>query len=109
VEVAKKEWPMGQLALILSLVLAIMVAVFAVQNAGPVPLRFGIWSVETSLVVVILVAVATGAAVASLLGLPGWIRDRHRLRNLTRELDGLRAAKSLTSPTSPEPPRHPPV
>jgi uncharacterized integral membrane protein len=98
---------MGQLALILSLALAILVAVFAIQNAGPVALRFGFWSVETSLVVVILVAVAAGAAVASLLGLPGWIRDRHRLKLLTRELDGLRAAHSSMSPTLPESPRHP--
>jgi uncharacterized integral membrane protein len=100
---------MGQVALILSLTLAILVAVFAIQNAGPVTLRFGIWSVETSLVVVILVAVAAGAAVASLLGLPGWIRDRHRLKLLARELDGLRAAQSSTSPTSPESPRQPPA
>jgi uncharacterized integral membrane protein len=100
---------MGQVALILSLTLAILVAVFAIQNAGSVTLRFGIWSVETSLVVVILVAVAAGAAVASLLGLPGWIRDRHRLKLLARELDGLRAAQSSTSPTSPESPRQPPA
>jgi hypothetical protein len=30
--------------------LAIAVALFAVQNAGPVTLRFGFWSVEMSLV-----------------------------------------------------------
>ncbi|MBI4735052.1 MAG: LapA family protein, partial [candidate division NC10 bacterium] len=53
---------MGQAALILSLILAIAVAAFAIQNAGPVTLRFGFWSVETSLVVVILVATAAGAA-----------------------------------------------
>jgi len=100
---------MGQVGLIFSLVLAILVAVFAIQNAGPVTLRFGIWSAETSLVVVILVAVAAGAALASLLGLPGWIRDRHRLRQLTRELDGLRAAQPSPPATSPESPRHPPA
>ena len=100
---------MGQVGLIFSLVLAILVAVFAIQNAVPVTLRFWIWSLETSLVVVILVAVAAGAAVASLLGLPGWIRDRHRLRKLTRELDGLRAAQPSPSTTSPESPRHPPA
>jgi uncharacterized integral membrane protein len=103
---------MGQVALILSLALAILVAVFAIQNAGPVTLRFGIWSVETSLVVVILVAVAAGAAVASLLGLPGWIRDRHRLKVLTRELDGLRAAQLTASRGSSETPEstlRPPV
>ncbi len=98
---------MGQVGLILSLVLATLVAVFAIQNAGPVTLRFGIWSVETSLVVVILVAVAAGAAVASLLGLPGWIRDRSRLRQLARELNGLRATQSSRSPTPPEAPPPP--
>lgn len=100
---------MGQVALILSLVLATMVAVFAIQNATSVTLRFGIWSVETSLVVVTLVSVAAGAAVASLLRLPGWIRDRSRLRQLTRELESLRAAQPSPSPTSPEAPRHPPA
>ena len=100
---------MGQVGLIFSLVLAILVAVFAIQNAGPVTLRFGIWSAETSLVVVILVAVAAGAALASLLGLPGWIRDRHRLRQLMRELDGLRVAQPSPPSTSPESSRHPPA
>ncbi len=99
---------MGQTGLILSLVLAIAVAVFAIQNAGPVTLRFGIWSVETSLVVVILVAAAAGAAMASLLGLPGWIRDRHRLRLQARELEALRATRS-PAPSSPESPHGPPA
>jgi uncharacterized integral membrane protein len=91
------------------LVLAILVAVFAIQNAGPVTLRFGIWSVETSLVVVILVSVAAGAAVASLLGLPGWIRDRSRLRQLARELDGLRSARHPAAEESPDSAPRPPA
>ncbi len=99
---------MGQTGLILSLVLAIAVAVFAIQNAGPVTLRFGIWSVETSLVVVILVAAAAGAAMASLLGLPGWIRDRRRLRAQGRELEALRAARPPV-PSPPESPHGPPA
>ena len=94
---------MGQAALILSLILAIAVAVFAIQNAGPVTLRFGFWSVETSLVVVILVAAAAGAAVASLLGLPGWMRNRRRLRLQARELEAVRT--SQTAPPAEFPPR----
>lgn len=94
---------MGQAALILSLILAIVVAVFAIQNAGPVTLRFAIWSVETSLVVVILVAAAAGAAMASLVGLPGWIRDRRRLRAQARELEALRAASPLPPDSAPRP------
>ena len=92
---------MSQAALILSLILAIAVAVFAIQNAGPVTLRFGFWSVETSLVVVILVATAAGAALASLLGLPGWIRNRRRLRLQARELEALRTAQTAPPPEVP--------
>ncbi len=97
---------MGQATLILSRALAIMVAVFAVQNASPVALRFGPWSVETSLVVVILVSAVAGAAVASLLGLPGWFRDRRTLRRQARELETLKAQQALPSPV-PEPPPPP--
>ena len=89
---------MGQVALILSLMLAAGIAVFAVQNAGPVLVRFGFWSVELSLVVVILVAVAVGAVLASLISLPGWFRDRRRLRQQSRQLDALRAAQPPASP-----------
>lgn len=98
---------MGQAALILSFILAVLVALFAVQNAGPVRLRFGLWSVETSLVVVILVAAAAGAAMASLAGLPGWIKNRRRIRAQARELQALRAGHPFEAPppdSSPHPP-----
>ena len=88
----------GQTALILFLVLATGVALFAVQNAGPVTLRFGFWSLEMSLVVVVLVAAVVGAVMASLVGLPAWIRDRGRLRRQARELEALRAAPPATPP-----------
>jgi uncharacterized integral membrane protein len=100
---------MGQVALILFLALAIAVAVFAVQNAGGVLLRFGFWSVETSLVVVILVSTVAGAAMASLLGLPGWFRDRRRLHRQARELEALKAQRLPPGPpdAAPPPPRLP--
>jgi len=100
---------MRQLALILSLILAIAVAVFAIQNAGPVTLRFGFWSVETSLVVVILVATAAGAALASLLGLPGWIRNRRQLRLQARELEALRTGHAPLTPPPPDSSLRPPT
>ncbi len=100
---------MGQAALVLSLLLATAVALFAIQNAAPVAIRFGFWSVDTSLVVVILVAAALGAVCASLLGLPSWIRDRRRLRQQARELDALRAARPSAPKPPSEPPSHPPA
>ena len=106
---------MGQTALIAFLLLATGVALFAVQNAGPVVVRFGFWSLEMSLVVVILVATALGAMMASLVSLPGWFRDRRRLRHQTKELQALRASHTPTGssiapsvasepPWSPDPP-----
>jgi putative membrane protein len=93
----------GQTALITFLLLATGVAVFAVQNAGPVTVRFGFWSLEMSLVVIILVAAAVGAVMASLLSLPSWFRDRRRLRQQAKELDALRAPRppDVLAPKSP--------
>jgi len=103
-----------QSALILALGLAILVAVFAVQNGRPVTLTFGLWSVETSLVVVILAAAAAGAVAASLVGFPGWVRDRRRLRHQAREIEALKAERAAPSsagplppPGAPAPPPHP--
>jgi lipopolysaccharide assembly protein A len=94
---------MGQTALIVFLLLATGVAIFAVQNAGPVTVRFGFWSLEMSLVVVILVAAALGAVMTSLVSLPGWFRDRRLLRQQTRELETLRVLRPPMAP-SPTPP-----
>ena len=94
---------MGQSALIAFLLLATGVAIFAVQNAGPVTVRFGFWSLEMSLVVIILVAAAVGAVMASLVSLPSWFRDRRRLRQQAKELDALRAPRppDVVAPKSP--------
>jgi uncharacterized integral membrane protein len=101
-----------QAALIVFLFLAIAVALFAVQNAGPVTLRFGFWSVEMSLVVVVLVTAALGAVLASLLSLPGWFQDRRLLRQQSQELEALRASRPSTIPAptaSPKPQTRPPA
>jgi len=89
----------GQTALIMFLLLATGVALFAVQNAGPVVVRFGFWSLEMSLVVVILVATALGAVMASLLSFPGWIRDRRALRKQAKKLEALRASQPPVPPS----------
>ncbi|MCL2165945.1 MAG: LapA family protein [Clostridiales bacterium] len=50
-----------QFNLILLMIFAIVVAIFAIQNTLPVIIRFLLWNVNTSLVIVILVSVAAGA------------------------------------------------
>ena len=46
---------MTQLYLIFALLLALLVAIFAVQNAERVTIDFLVWTFQTSLVIVILV------------------------------------------------------
>lgn len=83
--------------LIAALVFAILVALFAIQNASLVTVHFAIWSRELSLVLVILGAAGLGAlAVAFASAVKGWgvraqLRDeRARTKRLENELGSLR-------------------
>lgn len=69
-----------QLSFIFVLILAVAVALFAIQNNAPVQVRLLAWTFESSLVVVILASAALGAALAAFLGLPGAFRVRWRLK-----------------------------
>lgn len=53
---------------VLGLLFALVVAVFAIQNASVVPVRFLAWSFETSLVYVILGSAVAGAVVVAVMG-----------------------------------------
>lgn len=89
-----------QLLLVAALVFASVVAVFALQNAQTVPIRFFGWERETSVAVIALGAAAVGALFAVLAGLVrqlgAGLRTRHlkaELGRLQRELDEERKAK----------------
>jgi uncharacterized integral membrane protein len=92
---------------------AAAVAVFALQNGEPTPVRFLVWSSETlPLAALILAALAGGLVVA---GLPllfrGW-RLRSRLRAAERriaELEQRAAAPPKEPPVAPPAPPPPPA
>ena len=69
-----------------ALILAVLVATFAVQNAVPVTVRFLAWNFESSLVVVILLAAGVGAFASALVSLPQAIRAWSRLRQRETEV-----------------------
>lgn len=72
--------------LALTLVFALIVAVFAVQNDVAVSVRFLAWGFETSLVIVILGSAVLGAL---MVGLPGLFRQlalRLKLREVQSRL-----------------------
>jgi uncharacterized integral membrane protein len=80
---------MSQFYLILALVLAILVAIFAVQNAQEVNVRFLVWTFQSSVVVVILISLGVGALLAALMSLPQMLRASRRLRESERRLERL--------------------
>ncbi len=96
--------------LFFAFLLALLTAVFALQNTDRVTVRFLIWEYESSLVIVILSSAALGAALTFLLSLgPRWRRARETSRLLeTIETQGARIRElqeqlSGTPPTSSHP------
>jgi lipopolysaccharide assembly protein A len=80
---------MTQLYLLFALVLTTLVAIFALQNAGEVTVRFLVWTFQTSVVIVILMSAGTGALLAALVSLPQTLKARRRLRESEKKLDQL--------------------
>ncbi len=80
---------MTQFYLIFALLLATLVAIFAIQNAEEVPVRFLVWTFQTSLVIIILISAGVGALLAALISLPQTLRARRRLRESEARLERL--------------------
>jgi len=93
-----------KLSLILILLFAIIIAVFAVQNIAQVTVTLLFWKVEVSLVIVILVALTFGAIMVFLIDLGARIgisKERKELNakvsQLTEENERLRKASGPKS------------
>lgn len=80
---------MTQFYLILALVLATLVAIFAVQNPTNVTISFLVWSFESSVVVLILVSAGVGALLAALISLPQTLKAKRRLKESERQVQRL--------------------
>ncbi len=80
---------MAQFYVIVALLVAILVAIFAVQNAQEVDIRFLVWTFQSSLVVVILISLGVGALLAALISLPQTFKARRRFRESERRLERL--------------------
>ncbi len=71
------------LPLIVLSVLLLAVAIFALQNAQAVTVRFLSWQLQSSVAVVTLAATAAGVLIAGLLGLASRLRRWNRGRAAT--------------------------
>ena len=84
-----------QLFLILGIVFAIGAVTFALQNSIPVTVVFAFWRYDSSLAVVLLLAIGLGALIAALVSTPSVIKGQWagtRLRRQVASLEGDRAS-----------------
>ncbi|HEX7071572.1 MAG TPA: LapA family protein [Rhodothermales bacterium] len=71
-------------ALIISLLLAVAAAVFAIQNPNETSLNIGPYEITASTALVIIGTFILGAIVGILASLPGRMRQRKRVKQLER-------------------------
>ena len=84
--------------LILSILIAIIIAAFATLNNAPVSVNLFLWQApKISLALVVLISVLVGVVIAALFGSPQYIKTAQQIKELekkTKELEG--------SPAQPE-------
>ena len=78
-----------QLLLILGIVFAIGAVTFALQNSIPVTVVFAFWHYDSSLAVVLLVALGLGALIAGLVSTPSVIKGQWAGARLRRQVASL--------------------
>ena len=99
--------------LVLALLFALLVAVFALQNATAIGIQFFTWRVEVSPVLVVLLSATAGAVTVGVAALFQRIRLGRRVRHLegrVRELEqALKAASARSGPPQVAPHSVPPA
>ena len=84
-----------QLFLILGIAFAIGAVTFALQNSVPVSVAFAFWRYDSSLAVVLLVALGLGALIAGLVSTPSMIKGQWAGARLRRQVASLEEEKAL--------------
>lgn len=90
-----------QALLFVSLAVAALAVVFALQNNSPISLNFFTWSFPSTLAVVILISVVTGAFASFLAALPGLVKLKWQLRSARHQIAGLEAAAARAAAPGP--------
>ena len=65
-----------QFVMIFSLIIAVLSVMFALQNTAVVSLKFFIWTFESPLGLLLLIALTVGAIIISILTLPSWFKNK---------------------------------
>jgi len=84
-----------QLFLVLGIVFAIGAVTFALQNNIPVTVVFAFWRYDSTLAVVLLVALGLGVLITALVSTPSVIKGQWTGRRLRRQVAGLEDDKAF--------------
>jgi uncharacterized integral membrane protein len=82
-----------QLMLIFGIGFSVGAVAFALQNNVPVTVSFVFWSFESSLAMVLLLALGLGALITGLMSSPSVIRQQWASKRLRRQVSGLEAER----------------
>lgn len=83
--------------IIASLILSVLLVIFALQNTTAVQLNLWFWSFESSLALLVIVLLVTGALLGYLVLLPTIFKKNRIIRNKENELRKTAAAAGVES------------
>ena len=72
------------ISLIVGLILGGAAVIFALQNVSTISVTFFAWQIESSLAVIIILAIAIGVIISTLLSLPGAIKKSFQISGLKK-------------------------
>ena len=78
-----------QLWLIIAIIVAILAVIFALQNAIPITVSFLTWKFESSLALVLLIAIALGVLMSLMVSVPSKIKNMKLILNQKRKINEL--------------------
>ncbi len=85
---------MTQFLVIISILIAIVAVIFAVQNSAPTTIKFLVWENEVPLAVGLLLAVLLGAMISLFASLPSIIRSKVTLRKQKKSMTDLETSQA---------------
>ena len=105
-----------RILIILAVVLALLVTVFAVQNIAPTAIQFLLWNVTGSLALILMVTFSVGILIGLMIMIPGAVRGRlqsadlrrtvksleSRLDEAHRSIEAISATRAVTGEAGPE-------
>lgn len=78
---------MSRIKTIFTLIIIVLLSIFAVQNYATASIKFLMYSVDVSLAIVIVLSAAIGVIIGLVVGLNRSIKDSISMKNLTKEQD----------------------